>query len=50
MDMIEKVSETLTTEFERLTSKLEENINLFGTYNSVLDHFTNIIRLSGRSI
>ena len=50
MDMIEKVSETLTTEFERLNSEISESIDNFDAYNSVLDHFTNIIRLSGRSI
>ena len=48
MDMIETVENSVMEEFDRLSEEIQENIDRFDTYNSMLDHYNNIIKLSGR--
>jgi hypothetical protein len=49
MDLVEVIENSIIEEFERLNSELDESISRFDTYNSMLDHYNNIIKLSGRS-
>ena len=48
MDLVETVENSVLEEFERLGSEIDDNISRFDTYNSMLDHYSNIIKLSGR--
>ena len=48
MDLVETVENSLLEEFERLSSEIDDNINRFDTYSSAVDHYTSIIKLSGR--
>ena len=48
MDMVETVENSVMEEFDRLSEEIQENIDRFDTYNSMLDHYNNIIKLSGR--
>ena len=49
MDLIETVENSVMEEFNRLSDEIQDNIDRFDTYNSMLDHYNNIIKLSGRS-
>ena len=46
--IIDQVNNSLLEEFNRLGSEIDDNINRFETYSSALDHYRNIIKLSGR--
>ena len=48
MDLVETVENSVMEEFNRLSEEIQENIDRFDTYNSMLDHYNNIIKLSGR--
>jgi hypothetical protein len=48
MDLVETVENSVMEEFNRLSDEIDENINRFDTYNSMLDHYNSIIKLSGR--
>ena len=48
MDLVETVENSLLEEFERLSSEIDDNINRFDTYSGAVDHYTSIIKLSGR--
>ena len=48
LDIVETVEAKLLEEFDEFNSKIDENISRFDTYNSMLDHYSNIIKLSGR--
>ena len=48
-DIIETVENSLLEEFERWNSEIDENISRFDTYSSTLEHYSEIIKLSGRA-
>ena len=50
MDLLQQVEESIMNELESLNSEIDETISRFDTYNSILGHYANIIKLSGRSI
>jgi Arc/MetJ-type ribon-helix-helix transcriptional regulator len=47
-DMVETVENSLLEEFERWNSEIDENIARFDVYSSTIEHYANIIKLSGR--
>jgi hypothetical protein len=49
MDIVETVENSVMEEFNLLSDNIQENIDRFDTFNSMLDHYCNIIKLSGRS-
>jgi hypothetical protein len=48
MDLVETVENSVLEEFERMSDEIDENIGRFDTYSEAIDHYTNIIKLSGR--
>lgn len=48
LDIVETVEAKILEEFDEFNSKIDDNISRFDTYNSMLDHYNNIIKLSGR--
>ena len=50
MDLLQQIEESIMNELESLNSEIDETISRFDTYNSILGHYANIIKLSGRSI
>lgn len=48
-DIVETVENSLLEEFERWNSEIDENIDRFNTYSSSIEHYINIIKLSGRA-
>ena len=48
MDLVETVENSVLEEFERMSDEIDKNIGRFDTYSEAIDHYTNIIKLSGR--
>jgi hypothetical protein len=48
MDLVETVENSVMEEFERMSEEIDKNISRFDTYSEAIDHYSNIIKLSGR--
>jgi hypothetical protein len=50
MEYRKTIEEQVTTALDEMNSKLDEQIDRFDTYGSILGHYTNILGLSGKTI